>query len=300
METEGLNAKTQALSARLASLLEFRALRDPFWRRIILLVAAFWFAVGVALSIRAQPDIFGSLQWQPILWLVVIAIPVTLALNAYEFVLAARLISQQVGFRSALETTIIGGVANMLPLPGGIMVRVAALKAAGASLKHGTSAILFNTFIWFGVAFAYAGAWVLALGAMWIGTAFLAAGLAILMISFAATFRLLQEWRITMRLTVTKIGLVLIDATRIYLCLWALTAAGSFGHASVLTASSVVGSAISIVPAGLGIREGVAALLAPIVGLAASSAFLATSLNRLVGLAITAPVAAYLAFRQSH
>ena len=44
----------------------------------------------------------------------------------------------------------------------------------------------------------------------------------------------------------------------------------------------------------------VAALLAPVVGLAASSAFLATSLNRLVGLSITAPVAAYLAFRQSH
>src|SRR5688572_30403952 len=113
METEGLNAKTQALSAHLASLLEFRVLQDPFWRRIILLVAAFWFAVGVALSIRAQPDIFDKLQWQPILWLVIFAIPVTLALNAYEFVLSARLISQQIGFRSALETTIIGGVANM-------------------------------------------------------------------------------------------------------------------------------------------------------------------------------------------
>lgn len=68
----------------------------------------------------------------------------------------------------------------------------------------------------------------------------------------------------------------------------------------MLSASSVIGSAFFIVPAILGIREAVAAaLLAPIVGLAASSVFLATSINRLVGLAITDPVAAYLAFLQS-
>jgi uncharacterized membrane protein YbhN (UPF0104 family) len=296
----GLNTRIQALGACVASLLEFSALRDPFWRRIILLVAAFWFAAGVALSFHAKPDTFSNLQWQPVLWLVIIAIPLTLALNAYEFVLSAQLIGQQIGFRSALETTIIGGVANMLPLPGGIMVRVAALKAAGASLKHSTSTILFsNTLLWFGVAFTYAGAWIGALGSMWVGTAFLATGLSILTISFVATLSLLKEWRITMRLTATKIGLVVTDAARIYLCFWALTAVSSFAQASVLTASSVIGSAISIVPAGLGIRESVAALMAPVVGLAASSAFLATSLNRLVGLAIIAPVAAYLAVRQS-
>jgi hypothetical protein len=39
--------------------------------------------------------------------------------------------------------------------------------------------------------------------------------------------------------------------------------------------------------------------MGPLVGLAASSAFLATSLNRLVGLATTAPIAAVLAFRKT-
>ena len=294
-----MKAKTQALTARLASLLELRALQNPFWRRAILIVAALGFAIGIVLSVRAQPQVFNNLQWLPILWLVVVAIPVTLALNAREFVLSARLIGRHIGFRSALETTIIGGVANMLPLPGGVMVRVAALKVAGASFKHGTSTILFVALVWFGIAFAYAGAWMMALGAAFAGAAFLAGGIVILLISFAATMRLLKEWRVTMHLTVTKVGLVLIDAARIYLCLWSLSSSASFGQASVLTASSVVGTAISIVPAGIGIREGVAALMGPLVGLAASSAFLATSLNRVLGLATTAPVAAFLALRKS-
>ena len=64
-----------------------------------------------------------------------------------------------------------------------------------------------------------------------------------------------------LHLTVIKFGLVLIDSTRIYLCLLILGVDGSFIQASVLSVSSVVGAAVSIVPAGLGIREAVAALL---------------------------------------
>jgi len=294
-----LHAKSQVLIARLVSLVELRALQNPFWRRVILVGAALGFVIGIVLSIRAQPQVIYNLQWLPVLWLVALTIPATIALNAWEFVLSARLIGHHIEFRSALETTIIGGVANMLPLPGGIMVRVAALKAAGASLKHGMSTTLFVAWIWFGVAFAYAGAWMMTLGATNAGAVFLVSGIVILLISFTATMRLLKKWRVTMHLTVIKLGLVLIDAARVYLSLWALSSSSSFGQASVLTASSVVGSAISIVPAGIGIREGVAALMGPLVGLAASSAFLATSLNRLFGLATTAPVAAFLAFQKS-
>jgi uncharacterized membrane protein YbhN (UPF0104 family) len=294
-----LIGRTHAWKACLLSLLELRALSNPFWRRTILLVAALWFGAGVALSVYADPHRFSDLQWQPIVWLIAVAIPITIALNSLEFTLSGRLIGTHIGFRSAMETTIIGGVANMLPLPGGIVVRVAALKAAGASFKHGSLTILFNTFLWFGVALVYAGAWIAALAAIWLGSMFLAAGLAILIASFAITRQSLKEWRVTMWLTLNKVGLVLIDALRIFLCLWALSAAGGFGQASVLTASSVIGSAVSFVPAGLGVREAVAALLAPVVGLAASSAFLATSLNRLIGLAVTTPIAAYLAVRQS-
>ncbi|MDN3720575.1 lysylphosphatidylglycerol synthase domain-containing protein [Roseibium salinum] len=95
-----------------------------------------------------------------------------------------------------------------------------------------------------------------------------------------------------------KIGLVLVDAMRLYFCFHALGPQVEFGQVSVLTVSGALGAAVSIVPAGLGIREAFAAVLGPAVGLTASSAYLATSLNRVFGLAMLSPIALFLAVRQ--
>jgi uncharacterized membrane protein YbhN (UPF0104 family) len=159
---------------------------------------------------------------------------------------------------------------------------------------------MFVALIWMGVAFTYSGAWVMTSGETIVGGIFTVIGVAILTASFAAARWLLGQWQVPMLILVTKVALVLLDALRIYLCLWALGTAGAFAQASALAISGVLGSAVSIVPAGLGVREGVAAAMAPIVGLAASSAFLAASLNRLLGLATTAPVAMVLAVRASN
>jgi polysaccharide pyruvyl transferase WcaK-like protein/uncharacterized membrane protein YbhN (UPF0104 family) len=275
-------------------------LSSPRVRRAILLVATLGFAAGIVVSIRAQPGMFSDLHLSPVLLVVAIVIPATVFFNAYEFLLSARLIGRRIGLHSALETTIIGSVANMLPLPGGSIVRVAALKAAGAELKHGISTILFLTLIWLGVAFTYAGAWVIVLGKTLVGALFVAGGAGVLVASFATTWRLLKQWQVPMQLLATKLVIVLLDAARNLLCLWALGADANFAQASALAVSGVLGSAVSVVPAGLGVREGVAAAMAPLVGLAASSAFLAMTLSRVLGLATTAPVAAFLAWRVTH
>jgi hypothetical protein len=281
-------------------LLDPRVLSNPRVRRAILLVAVLGFAAGIVVSIRAQPDLFSDLYLSPLLLVVVIVIPAIVLLNAYEFLLSARLIGRRIALGSALETTIIGGVANMLPLPGGYIVRVAALKAAGADLKHGISTTLFVTLIWFGVAFAYAGAWILILGKTLVGAAFLVGGAGVLVGSLVVTLRLLKQWQVPTQIIATKLVILLLDAFRNLLCFWALGADGSFAQASALAVSNVLGSMVSVVPAGLGVREAIAAAIAPIVGLAASSTFLALSLGRLLGLATTAPVAAFLAWRVAH
>lgn len=291
-------ARVNPVIGLLTALTDLRLLSTPAWRRVLLLMATLGFGAGFVLSVRHYPHGLNALQWTPLVLLAAVSIPVTIVLNTSEFVLSGRLIGTKLTFLNAMETTIIGGVANMLPLPGGIIVRVAALKAAGASVKRGSLTIVFNMLIWFGVAFAYSGVWIAVLGSGMAGPLFLAGGIAILIGAFATTMRYLADWRVTLRLTINKLGLVLIDAARIYLCLWALSVAGGFGQASALTASGALGNAISFVPAGLGVREGVAALLAPFVGLPPASAFLATSLNRLVGLAVTAPIALWLSIRQ--
>ncbi|MDN3720576.1 hypothetical protein QW131_18280 [Roseibium salinum] len=148
---------------RLKAVLSPAVLNDPVWRRAILIIAALGFVAGIGLSMRAQPGLLSNLDWRPVLCLILIGIPVTVVLNTLEFRATARLIGRSFTFARAAETTIIGGVANMLPLPGGAIVRVAALRASGSSYKEGSLAIVLVAFIWIGVSFAYAGGWLLVL-----------------------------------------------------------------------------------------------------------------------------------------
>ncbi|MCX2725665.1 lysylphosphatidylglycerol synthase domain-containing protein [Roseibium salinum] len=284
---------------RLKAVLSPAVLNDPVWRRAILIIAALGFVAGIGLSMRAQPGLLSNLDWRPVLCLILIGIPVTVVLNTLEFRATARLIGRSFTFARAAETTIIGGVANMLPLPGGAIVRVAALRASGSSYKEGSLAIVLVAFIWIGVSFAYAGGWLLVLqDTAVLGVFFLLGGILLLALCVGLTIWFQRVWRQTAILVVIKIGLVLVDAMRLYFCFHALGPQVEFGQVSVLTVSGALGAAVSIVPAGLGIREAFAAVLGPAVGLTASSAYLATSLNRVFGLAMLSPIALFLAVRQ--
>lgn len=272
----------------------------PLWQRALLILAALGFALGIYLSIRAQPELISDLDYQPLLVLALFAIPVTVLLNAEEFRLSAHLVGQDFPRAAAAEVTIVASVANMLPIPGGTMVRIAALKSKGAGLRDGTSATLLISFLWVAIAFLYSGAWLLSpavSAAQWLGIGFMIFGAGMLFLVVVLGVRMFRQQRTLALLGLVKCGLVLLDASRIYLCFLVIGAGGSFGQASVLAVSSVVGASVSIVPAGLGVREGAAALLAPWIALAAASGYLATSLNRLVGLTIMAPVALYLGLR---
>lgn len=272
----------------------------PLWQRLLLIVAAIGFAAGVYLSIRAKPDLIEDLNYRPLLLLALIAVPVTVMLNAEEFRLSGRLVGRDFSRLSALEVTIVASVANMLPIPGGTMVRIAALKSQGASLKDGTMATLLVSFLWVALAFLYSGLWLMVPGtgaSRMLGGAFCLFGGMVLVATVVVALRLPGSRDTILHLTVIKFGLVLIDSTRIYLCLLILGVDGSFIQASVLSVSSVVGAAVSIVPAGLGIREAVAALLAPWIALDAASGYLSTSLNRIVGLAVLTPISVYLGLR---
>ena len=270
---------------------------SPNFRRWVLSIAVIGFIAGIVFSIHKQPDILYNLQSLPVILLIVIATPITVVLNTGEFLLSARLIGQHLSFRNALEITIAGIAANMLPLPGSAMVRVAALKAAGVSYKHGASTILFVALIWVGVAFLYAGLWVINAGDLMIGGLFCVAGSVILTSVFIATLRFAGQWRVPLWIVATRFLMVIVDAVRMYLCLWALGVTATFAQSSVFVVSSVLGSTISLVPAGLGVREVVAAAIAPIVALAASSVFLAASLNRILDFMAIAPFAALVAVR---
>ncbi|NRD90097.1 hypothetical protein C8024_12465 [Sphingopyxis sp. BSNA05] len=160
-----LRHKLQSIMTFVDRVAGYVPMHNNRFRQVVLLVAVFALVAGIYFSFRSQPDLFRDARLLPIVILALFAVPVTIYFNALEFVLSGRLLGYKVGLKSAAETSVIGGVANMLPLPGGVLVRVAALKAEGASVAKSTSVIAFVAFIWAAISFGYSGAWLLFGGA---------------------------------------------------------------------------------------------------------------------------------------
>ena len=275
-----------------------RWLNHPTFRRFALWIAITLLIAGLVIALRAQPLTLADLDWRPLAALFFLVIPVVKTLNVFEYQLTGRLLGRRIGFLEGLEVTTIGAAANMLPLPGSTIVRVAGLKAAGAGAGKGTGAVLLVYLLWLAVAAAYAGAWILAIAPGWIGPLMLAAGVALLGLSWLIARGLRGQAAAVSWLALNRLGLVALEALRFVLALAAMGVAASFAQASGLTVSGVLGSALSVVPAGLGLRELVAAGLGPVVGIAAAAGFLAAGLNRLLDLAFILVLAGALALRR--
>ena len=84
-----------------------------------MIVAAAIFVVGLVLAIRDFPRSISDLRLTPLLLSLLVGVPATMLLLAADFVLQARFAGAKVTFRRALEITLVGNAANMLPLPAG-------------------------------------------------------------------------------------------------------------------------------------------------------------------------------------
>lgn len=257
--------------------------------------AALVFLASLIVAVRAKPEIWSDLTAWPIVLALAFVVPATILSNALEFWLSARLLGHHVAYMKALEITIAGSAANMLPLPGAVMVRVAALRTMGSGYFHGASATAYSFTIWLSVSAIFAGA---ALGLLqdWlIGSLMIATGGAGLLGSLFAATRQFGRMRYALAMALAKTLMLALDAVRIWLCFAAIGEVTQFLQACVLTLSAVVGSAVAIVPAGLGIRELVSVAIAPLVALSPASTLLAVSLGRILGFVVVIPLSLILA-----
>jgi len=277
---DGMILRCRTQGERLRTLTRSAALR-----RWALVAAALIFAGGLYYSIDRIEFSIADIHWQPLLWLVIAGIPATVILNTMMTELAASVVGFRFGWRRALVITVFGSAANMLPLPGAAMVRIAGLKAVGASLRRSTAVTFAMAMLWLGIAFAYSGAFLLVLRP-WLGLAALTLGLGALTAGTLWARYLNGGWQTAAHIILITLALIVVSVIRVQLSLSALGVNASFTQVSIFAISGVIGSAVSIVPAGLGIREAVSAGLAPIVNIPASVAFVATAIDRIVAMTV--------------
>ncbi len=255
------------------------------WRLPLLLAGAGLFAAGAWLSFRSLGLSFGELQTGPMLAQALLA-PLSLLYAGIGMHLLARSagISMPLGKATALSSW--ATLAEILPLPGGAMVRAGALVAEGTGLGRSSALVLANAVLWISLAALGCGvvllghghgmASVLALGG--------AAGSTACFVWLARTSGLM----LAAQTTAHRLSGMALIAVRLQLAFLVMGVSVPLFDTFPFALANIAGSAASIAPAGLGISEALAATAAGTVDIASAAAFLAVGLDRLVCLAASA------------
>lgn len=250
-------------------------------RKIGVALAVIVFAVGIFLALKSAPDLVHRIKLGPYLVLVCVAVPFTAGLNTIEFRLLALMAGKRATWLNSFEVSVYTSAANMLPIPGGLITRTAAMRAHGVHLRTSVALTISFLALWAASAFCYSGYWLMYLGQTLIGLSFELFGFLVLAACITYYVRSSISWLQVMAAMLIRIAGLVLEAVRLMFAGWSLGMMIGFDQASIFSTAAVVGSTISIVPAGLGIAEAAVALLSPLAGIVPSSGFLMAVANRI-------------------
>ncbi len=279
---------TSSLNLQIEWLTDLRARMQDLVERHrlpLLLAATGLFASGSWYAFRALGLSPRDLDPQALL-ATVLLMPLSLLYSGLGLALLSRCAGAHTNLGQATMIASYGTLAEALPIPGGAMVRVGALMAAGASAAQSSLLVLMTAVLWIALA---------SLGcsfALWLHQASASWMLAVGGLTGVLTTILWLLRHVGVKLTVLTVGhrlagLALI-ALRLHFALLCLGLIVPPVHTLPFALANIAGSAAAIAPAGLGISESLAALVANSVKVAPAAAFLAVGLDRLACLTASA------------
>jgi hypothetical protein len=262
------------------------------WQKPLLAVATIAVIVGCALSLDALDLRWSDVRLAPLLTMALLIIPASIAYSALNMMLMGRAANVPVDFRLGVKVSVFAQIADLLPIPGGAIVRTAALIRAGGSTGRSAELVVAFSLLWIACAAAAAG---LALAEHGLPAHALAATAA--MSALAICGWLAARYGATIAATAAALRLlgVALVATRLMLAFAVIGTALPWLDSATFAFATILGSAASLIPAGLGVGEALSALAAGPAGIAPAAAFLAAALSRLLGFAVNITLAlAYL------
>jgi hypothetical protein len=254
-------------------------------RRWLLAFALLLFVVISVASFRGLPDGV-RLHWWALPVLVLVTTPLTVLANSAEFRVMGAINGHVIGWLSAARLTVIAGAANLLPLPGGLVIRTQALRKAGSSYRHALAANAAAGLAWIAMGS-------LAIAALFVrdshtrlGAALLAIGGLACLVAVRAILRRVGRTAATRylaQLMVIELATVVVSGARIFLAFRLIGLTASAAQSIALTASQIIAAAVGIFPAGLGLREALAGGIGSAVHLALTASVAATAADRVAG-----------------
>lgn len=257
-------------------------------RTAVSILAAFLFAVGTILSWDRLDVSLADLRWTPLI-LVIVTAPAPLFLSAWEFSATSKSLGDRVDRRTAMDVAVLGYAANFLPIPGGTILRISTLSGKPeTSPGRSTHATVTVGGFWLALAGLAAGLGILVLGEPWIGFVITGGSVLVLAIAYRSARRLSPSPTVNHFIgtfLAIETAFILLAAVRTYLAFLVLDITIPPLAALVVASSSALSTAVGLAPSGLGLREGLAALLAAASGISPGAGFLASALLRVAGIA---------------
>jgi hypothetical protein len=256
---------------------------SPRVRRLLLIIALIVFVVVSVISFRSLPDGV-HFHWWALPIVLAVTTPLTVLANAAEFRVMGAINGHSVRWLAAVRLTVIAGAANLLPLPGGIVIRTQALRQRGSSYKHALAANVVAGIAWIGT-----GALAIAVLLAFRPSSRLAAlvltvvGIACLVGVLVILHRMdrTSAARFLWRFVLVEAATVIVSGARLFFVFRLIGLAASAAQAVALTASQIIAAAVGIFPAGLGLREILAAGIGSAVDLPAGEAVAVTASDRI-------------------
>jgi Lysylphosphatidylglycerol synthase TM region len=264
----------------------------------LLIFAVVLFVVFTVVAFRALPPIDRPIRWDLILITGLVCVPASTALNALEYRVMAHFADHHPPALEIVQVSVLGTAANLLPVPGAVVVRLANLRKGGVRMTRALNLTAIIGLTWVGSACVLGGIANL-VGHAGFGVVALAVGFALMTVTMILLARTLERGtRLagSIELVAIEAGFALVSALRLFLVAAALRFDVSFAQATALMIAAVTAAAIGFLPSGLGVREGIAAILSPIVGMPAAVGLVITAVERVIGLVVLSVFAAIVTF----
>ncbi len=261
------------------------------YERIVLLLALAVFCGGSVVSAIRLDLGLADIGWGNLTLLILVMVPLGIFYGSISMMVMVGGAGLRLSWGDALRVSSLSTAAELLPLPGGAIVRGGAMIRRGIAAGTAASHVLVNAVLWLGCASCAAGA---TFGLSTLpGTLLGVGGLAGVMASVWWLGRHAGiRWTMA-ALSLRMIGLGL-TGVRIAIAFAAVGCPIAVTDAFPFAFATILGSASSLTPGGLGIAEALAAGMATIADQPPGAAFLAVGIDRLASIGISAALAGAL------
>lgn len=250
----------------------------PRVHRILTISAAVFFSCGIIYSFWRLKDFNFRLFSPQAFGLVVLSVPVMLHLSIRRFQVVTAIYATRYAYREAAAIVVYGALANILPIPGAFMVRVASM-ANHVGMKKAVASNVLAYLVWILVSFLFV---VFLHCTLLFSTFFSILVFILLLIVCLFLTRTGGQSRVMPGLFFVQFLLTITNIIRIFLISYCFNSVLGLDIVALIQLSGVVVSGIGVIPSGLGLAEGLAAMISAMAGELAAVGFALVATNRVL------------------